>query len=271
MNKGYFFLIACIAVGATAALFPISQHDESVAAEAVSPPKTSDSASPLPLNPSSELSDANGDQAALTGRVVESIQVPEYTYLRVEGGDGVSHWAAIPSAEVVEGSQVTIEVDTKMVSFNSPSLNRTFSTIRFGTLAATGGHAAPNPHGAKTGSPHVQAGSALPEVGRIAKASGPGGVSIEELFASKARLKGTQVRVRGVVVKSSKAMGKTFAHLRDGTGSEQRADHDLTVTLADALTVGDEVTIAGNVTVDRDFGQGYRYDVIIEDATLVRE
>jgi hypothetical protein len=203
--------------------------------------------------------------------VVESIQVPEYTYVRMEGSDGVSHWAAIPSAEVLEGAPVTINVDTKMVSFSSPSLKRTFSAIHFGTLADTGGDAAPNPHGAPTGSPHGTADGATPQVGRIAKASGPGGVSIEELFASKHRLKGAQVRVRGVVVKSSQAMGKTFAHLRDGTGSQQRNDHDLTVTLAGLLAVGDEVTIEGNVTVDRDFGQGYHYDVIIEDATLVGE
>lgn len=278
MNKIY-LLIAGTAAGGAVALLPASWDDETVVAEAAAPVNTSDSTHPLPLHPSSEPSAAGADQGVLAGRVVESIQVPEYTYLRVEDASGAGRWAAIPKAEVIEGAPVTIEVDTKMVNFSSPSLKRTFDVIHFGTLVDSGVHAPLNPHAA--GSPHgpthsasteVSAApkvSAVPEVGPVAKASGPGGITIEQLFKGKHRLKGAPVRVRGVVVKSSKAMGKTFAHLRDGTGSEQRADHDLTVTVAEALAIGDEVTIEGNPTVDRDFGQGYRYDVIIEDATLV--
>jgi hypothetical protein len=65
-------------------------------------------------------------------------------------------------------------------------------------------------------------------------------------------------------------MGKTWIHLRDGSGSAAAKDNDLTVTTRSAVTVGDVVTVTGTVRADRDFGAGYRYPVIVEDATVTR-
>jgi hypothetical protein len=65
-------------------------------------------------------------------------------------------------------------------------------------------------------------------------------------------------------------MGKNWLHVRDGTGEE--GTNDLTVTTIDVLpNVGDLVLVTGPLETDKDFGMGYRYDLIIEDAEVTVE
>jgi hypothetical protein len=103
----------------------------------------------------------------------------------------------------------------------------------------------------------------------IAKAEG--GKTVEEVFAEKDQLAGTKVSFRGKVVKvNPEIMGKNWLHVRDGSGAGPTSD--LTVTTeADLPKVGDTVLVTGIVGLDRDFGLGYQYDVIIEDAELFVE
>jgi hypothetical protein len=77
------------------------------------------------------------------------------------------------------------------------------------------------------------------------------------------------VAVRGKVVKYNPGiMGKNWIHLRDGSGSNEKKDNDLTVTTSDSAAVGGVVLVKGRVHLDRDFGSGYVYSVIIEDAKV---
>ncbi len=103
----------------------------------------------------------------------------------------------------------------------------------------------------------------------IAKAEG--GKTVEEVFAEKDQLAGTKVSFRGKVVKvNPEIMGKNWLHVRDGSGAGPTSD--LTVTTeADLPKVGDTVLVTGIVGLDKDFGLGYQYDVIIEDAELFVE
>ncbi len=66
-------------------------------------------------------------------------------------------------------------------------------------------------------------------------------------------------------------MGKNWLHLQDGSGDTAAGTHDLTVTTNVTAKVGDTVLISGAVTLDKDFGEGYKYDVIIEDAKVTVE
>lgn len=98
-----------------------------------------------------------------------------------------------------------------------------------------------------------------------------GGMTIEEIFAKKDELGETKVIVRGKVVKANpEIMGKNWLHVRDGTGSEGTSD--LTVTTSGTLPeVGDTVLVTGQVSLNKDFGLGYQYDVILEDAEIFVE
>lgn len=99
----------------------------------------------------------------------------------------------------------------------------------------------------------------------IAKAKG--GYTVEELFAKKDMLKGKKVAVHGKVVKISEGiMGRTWIHLQDGSGKQ--GTNDITVTTNQSARVGDIVLITGYLVTDKDFGAGYKYAVIIEDAAI---
>lgn len=97
-----------------------------------------------------------------------------------------------------------------------------------------------------------------------------GGKTVAEVFAEKDKLAGQKVTVRGKVVKANPAiMGVNWLHVRDGSGAEKA--NDLTVTTAATgpmPKVGDTVVVTGPVAVNKDFGMGYVYDVLIENAEV---
>ena len=87
---------------------------------------------------------------------------------------------------------------------------------------------------------------------------------------SRTELSGKTVSVRGKVVKfSPKIMGKNWVHLKDGTG--ESGSDDLTITTAASVKVGDTVLVRGVVATDKDFGFGYRYELLVEDASITVE
>ena len=103
----------------------------------------------------------------------------------------------------------------------------------------------------------------------VPKASGKDARTVAEVFAQRAVLRGKAVTVRGKVVKYNPGiMGKNWIHLRDGSGSAGNSTDDLTVTTGDRTKVGDVVVVKGVVHTDRDLGSGYKYSVLIEEATL---
>ena len=67
---------------------------------------------------------------------------------------------------------------------------------------------------------------------------------------------------------NSGIMGKNWLHLRDGSGTEAAKDNDITVTTQRHGDGRRRVTVKGVVRVDKDFGAGYAYPVIVEDAAL---
>ena len=103
----------------------------------------------------------------------------------------------------------------------------------------------------------------------IAKADG--GKTVEEVYKEKDTLANGKVVVRGKVVKvNPDIMGKNWLHVRDGSGAE--GTNDLTVTTAGAVpAVGDTVLVKGLVSLNKDLGMGYVYDVIVEDAEVTVE
>ncbi|MBW2519369.1 MAG: nucleotide-binding protein, partial [Deltaproteobacteria bacterium] len=97
-----------------------------------------------------------------------------------------------------------------------------------------------------------------------------GGQTVADIFAQKDELTGKPVTVRGKVVKfSPEIMGKNWIHIQDGTG--EPGMNDLTITTSATAQMGDTVTISGTLVTDKDFGYGYKYDLIIEDAEVTVE
>jgi hypothetical protein len=156
-----------------------------------------------------------------------------------------------------------------MTDFRSESLDRTFASIEFvsayqvgptsTTTAPTG--AASDPHGTI----RTTAATPVEAVPKVAD-----GVTVGELYARRGELVGTTVAIRGRVVKyNANIMGRNWLHLQDGTGAT--GSDDLTVTTAGSARVGDVVVVRGTAVADKDFGMGYRYDLMLEDAALTVE
>ena len=216
----------------------------------------------------------------LRGEVLEVIDVEPYTYLRLKTASG-EIWAAVGKVSIKKGAQVTILDPNVMKNFESKTLNRTFPTIVFGTVGtpvqgnsgAAPAASAASPHaGASMGQAH--GGMQKPTdvaVVKVAKAEGPMGRTVAEVNAQRAALKDKQVAIRATVVKvNANIMGKTWVHLRDGTGSASDGSDDLLATSSAEPKAGDVVLVKGVVKTDVDIGSGYSYKVLIDNASFGR-
>ncbi len=67
------------------------------------------------------------------GEILELLQVPGYTYLRIRVGKEET-WAAVPTATLAVGQRARIEKPAPMDGFFSKTLNRAFPRIVFGSL-----------------------------------------------------------------------------------------------------------------------------------------
>ena len=207
----------------------------------------------------------------LTGTVAEKIDASEYSYLRLTTSSG-DVWAAVPTTSKAVGDKVSIPSPMWMKDFKSNTLNRSWTSIAFGSLA----DAAPAPKTLMQGMPTAGAGGSphggqpAQPVGDVKVERAQGGKTVGEVYAQKTSLKGQTVIVRGKVVKATDGvMGKSWLHLRDGSG--EGATADLTVTSAESARVGDVVEASGVIRLDHDLGSGYHFDVLLEDAKLRKE
>ncbi|MBY0575539.1 MAG: hypothetical protein K2P67_02955 [Gallionellaceae bacterium] len=91
--------------------------------------------------------------------------------------------------------------------------------------------------------------------------------TVAAVYQNKAALAGKTVSVKGKVVKVNNGiMDRNFVHVQDGTGGE--GSNNLVVTSKQTANVGDQVAISGKVVVNRDFGSGYSYPLLIEEARI---
>jgi hypothetical protein len=215
----------------------------------------------------------------LTGEVLEVLQTPSYTYLRLRTDEG-EIWAAVTRVPVTLGENVTIQDRSVMVNFTSQLLGRTFPTIVFGTVAAAPPEAQANSSGpAKAASSHsggspppAQPSAAATDAVRVdpvPRAEGPDGRTVAEVYAQRTLLRDKPVAVRATVVKvSMNVMGANWVHLRDGSGSAADGSDVVLATCQDPPKVGDVVVATGAVRTDVASGSGNSYRVLIENASF---
>ncbi len=207
----------------------------------------------------------NSPAKSVTGEVLEFKDVEIYTYLRLKTKEGET-WAAVNKAEVKKGANVTVENAIVMENFESKTLKKTFPKILFGTLA---GSVAAAPAAAMAAAPVAAATVPDNTPINVPKATGKDARTVAEIVTQSAQLKDKPVRVRGKIVKyNSEIMGKIWVHLRDGSGSAADSSNDVLVTTTTPAKLGDVVTASGVVRLNKDFGSGYSYKVLVEDATL---
>jgi hypothetical protein len=236
-------MMKAAAIGLTAVIFASCNASEPAASASMPAPVRVAKAPPATAAP-----------GIVTGPVAETMNAAGYTYIRIASEQG-DFWAAVPETHVEKGSVVSVSVQMMTENFESSALHRKFDRLAFGTIgdgASSAGMPPPSP-------------SAVVE-----NVQQPvGGKAVADLWKERKALAGKDVVVRGKVVKFlPQIMGKNWIHLRDGSGSQEKKDNDITVTTMDDARVGDVVTVTGRVAVDKDLGSGYAYAVMIENAKV---
>ncbi|MEY4941101.1 MAG: hypothetical protein RIQ93_2836 [Verrucomicrobiota bacterium] len=220
----------------------------------------------------------------ISGKVIETMSSGGYTYVYVDTG-AKKAWAAAPVFTVKVGDSVVVADAMSMANYRSKTLNRTFDVVYFsGNVTVngkpTGGAAQPgalpagHPPTASSGLPAGHpptagaAAAAAPNLTGIKRAEN--GQTVAEIITGSAKFAGKPIALRGRVVKfNGGIMGKNWLHIRDGSGAE--GTNDLTVTTAAGAKVGDLVLVTGVLATNRNFGSGYSYPLIVEDAKVVVE
>jgi hypothetical protein len=278
------------AVALAAALAGIVRPRTPAAAEPEALPALA-AASQGSLAPAAPASANDAAAVAIQGEVLEALPASNYTYLRLQTPQG-EVWAAVPAAQVALHSEVSIANATRMVGFNSPTLKRTFPVIYFGTLgdaaaapaagatvndsdALPPGHPdladdGPGPFGAPAHGPSAAVNESALAAPPSERASGPSGHSLAELAMQQGALVGKKLRVRAQVTKVTDLKGQAFFHVRDTSLGPDGHAVDLVVTSDTTPQRGDVATFEGTLRTEVDVGIGYKYPLLLENATIQR-
>ena len=201
--------------------------------------------------------------------VTEVIQASQYTYLKVRENSN-ERWVAVNKQEASVGDVYYYDEALQMTNFTSKDLGRTFDEIYFvNSISKTPMAQSPMMGGAAGGVMPAHSGKVeTQKLSSITMEKSGNEVTIADIYNNRSNYTSKEFEIRGIVVKvNPEVMGKNWIHIQDGTNGG--TDFDLTITSQDLAQKGDEVVFKGKLTLNKDFGSGYSYDVIMEDATLV--
>ena len=248
----------------------INKNAEAVQ-NAPAPPAMPDSANKATAAAPGNGADANAG-AADEHKVVadEVLQTNQYTYIHAKEGTN-DLWLAAAKMNATKGTTYYFHGGLPMKDFVSKELKKTFKDILFVDNITDNPGAAPvNAADNNAASQPVSTGSAIPiEKKEVKITHAKGDLTIASLYENKKSYAGKTVKIKGQVTKySGGIMKKNWIHLQDGTDFSGK--FDLTITTDQEVKVGDTITAEGIITLDKDFGYNYFYDVIMEDGKVTK-
>jgi hypothetical protein len=190
------------------------------------------------------------------GTVVDTLNGGGYTYLQIDDTKK-KYWVAVEGIKVEKGTEVRFTEEMRIKNFESKTLNRKFDEIVFAS--------------------NLQHRTNVPEKGNLelineqvkeSPYKQKDTMSVKEVWEKRVSLKDKTIAIRGKVVKASpNIMGRNWVHIQDGTGEGSEIGR-IVFTSKELPKVGDIVTASGVVSVDKDFGSGYFYKIIVENASF---
>jgi hypothetical protein len=214
-------------------------------------------------------------EGMVRGTVLKTMNSGGYTYMLLEFGEQ-KYWYATQETEVAVGDVVQLSMGMLMRDFYADSLDRDFDVIYFSgnmqNLSRPGAEPVVTAAPAMTAPAHPAPAPVEAAKADVTVAPFEEGKDIAWVYAGKDELAGQQVTLRGKVVKyNASILGWNFLHLQDGSGSASEGNNDMIVTTTAEAAVGDTVVASGTIILDKDFGAGYSYPVLIEDASIEKE
>lgn len=197
--------------------------------------------------------------------VKEILTTIKYVYLFVEENKE-QFWIATRKQNVNIGETYFYKGGLLKTNFESKEHNRVFDTIYLVTslVQTDHGNNMDKPELDKSQSKQSNKDDNLTEFQEINQKSGS--IKIAELVENYKKYEGKTVQLSGKCVKiNPNIMGRNWIHLKDGS----KDDYDLVITSDTFVPEGSVITIKATVTLNKDFGAGYKYDLILENGTLV--
>lgn len=194
--------------------------------------------------------------------VSEVLQTNNYTYLYVKENKN-DIWLAVPKMDAKAGDTYYYEGGMLMENFVSKEMDRTFEKIWFVDAVRTSIEKA-DPLIVDAATHNMKP---TIEKKEISVTNIEGGITIGELFSGRKKYEGKTVKIKGVVLKvNPQIMNKNWIHVQDGT--DHNGEYDLTVTSQQLVQKGDTIVVEGVISLNKDFGYGYSYEIIMEDAVI---
>lgn len=212
-----------------------------------------------------------------SGTVIESIDAAGYTYVQVES-NAENIWLAGPKTTITQGGSIDVNTRAPMRNFHSKALDRDFPVIYFvDSYSGSAVQSVPAQTSASTATMDIPAGNQpVTDIKSLVAKNldlktpvkrAENGQTIAEIYANKHELSGKLVKVRGKVSKfTANVMNKNWIHIIDGSG-----ENDLTVITDQLVKPEQMIVIEGTVLLDKDFGYGYFYELLIDNAKVVIE
>jgi len=232
-------------------------------------------------HPSPTLS---SESRAVSGTITEALTADKFTYFQLDTGSE-KLWITSPLAKIQSGDKVSVTVKSPILNFHSKSLNRDFDAIYFVSEVLADGKNSVMENstmgmGSTTGSDATakspMGNMHMPDMSTgMAAKSGPveniekvqDGKTVAEILASKAELAGQAIRIRGKVISyTANMLGKNWIHLKDSS-----SDQDIILTTYNEVKPGDIIVAQGQLVVDKDYGNGLKYEILLEDVKITKE
>jgi len=220
----------------------------------------------IEAEPTNEEQQPMADEStSLLHKVVvdEILNTSKYTYLNVTE-DGKKFWIAIPKKDVEKGGTYYYRGGLKKTNFKSAEYDKVFETLYLVSDVSKD----PGMNDLSSGNPHSNTESTATTDNNTKIDPPPGGITISELYANRKKYEGQTVKVKGRCIKlNNMIMNRNWIHLQDGSSSDKNLD--LTVTTTDVVSLDEIVAFEGKITLNKDFGAGYKYEIIMEEAHLL--
>jgi len=219
--------------------------------------------------PSTE-SNSNGNQSFAddlhTVVVNEVLPTSRYAYLNVKEGEK-KFWVATRNQNIEKGKRYFYKGGLLKTNFESKEYNRVFDTIYLVSNLVEENHSN------KAGSLNKSKAKPIKNTGD--KVVIPthteeiiehkGSIKIADLVKDPKKYEGKTIQVSGKCVKVNPGiMERNWIHLKDGS----KDDFDLVVTSDTYVPEGSVITVKALVSLNKDFGAGYKYDLILENGLV---
>ncbi|MEP0132116.1 MAG: hypothetical protein ABJJ25_03765 [Eudoraea sp.] len=201
-------------------------------------------------------------------KVLEIIPASKYVYLRVKEGKD-PFWIATKKSEINLDSTYFYGEALLKTDFKSKIHNRVFDTIYFVNKLVTQMHGAKHTSGTTD---NIQISKKKKEPVKVTTDEDKNidykiYTEISDLMQDPNKFDGQAVQIKGRCVKvNNNIMKKNWIHLKDGS----QDDFDLIITTDMSAQEGDVITVQAFIAINKDYGAGYSYDLILENGAIIQ-